>query len=65
MIFLVDNTIHADTAALRSFAGTFVLAAKKFLIAPAHTGVVARARLASTFCKILLIVFYHNFEVNC
>lgn len=65
MIFLMDNTIHADTAVLRSFAGTFVLAAEKFLVSTAHTSVVARARLASTFCKILLIVFYHNSKVNC
>lgn len=64
MIFLVYNTIHADTAALRNFAGTFVFAAKKFLTATAHAGVIARTWFTAAFCKIFLVVLHHKFKIN-
>jgi hypothetical protein len=61
MIFLMDNTIHTNTAAHRYFAGTFVFAAIQFLAAAAHASVITRARCAAALGKIFLIVLHHIF----
>ncbi len=64
MIFLMHNAIHANTAVLGDFAGTFIFPAKKFLVPAAHASVITWTRLTAAFGKIFLVVLDHRLKLN-